>query len=181
MTDEGSDADVLKEVMFSCGKEPIRNVAAKYTESLKSEYTKGMLLPKKDEEVKPDAIKNLTSGFNKKVSMEPIVSNPNSTKSKVDVTTLKLKEKFQCKAQDFYNALTKIEMVTAFTRGQVKLDAVNGGVFELFGGNISGTFVELIPAKKIVQKWRYKQWPSDHYSLVTILLEEKVTEYFKAS
>lgn len=46
---------------------------------------------------------------------------------KLDVTTIKAVEKFQCKAQDLYEALTKSEMVTAFTRSYVKLDAVKGG------------------------------------------------------
>lgn len=45
--------------------------------------------------------------------------------------------------------------------------------FQLFGGNISGKFDELIPHSKITQTWRYKQWPSGHTSHVTILLEEK--------
>jgi len=138
---------------------------------LKLEFSKGMILPKKD--VKPDNIKNLTSGFNKKVSMQPIISKAKTGAEKVDTTTLNIKEKFQCKAEDFYNALTRIEMVTAFTRGEVKLEPVKGGIFELFGGNVSGTFEELIPGKKIVQKWRYKQWPAGHFSTVNITLEEK--------
>lgn len=57
---------------------------------------------------------------------------------KMDVKTITFNEKFQCSAQQLYDALTKIEMVTAFTRGHVKMDACKGGAFVLFGGNISG-------------------------------------------
>lgn len=46
--------------------------------------------------------------------------------------------------------------------------------FELFGGNIHGKFEELIPNKKIVQSWRYNQWPSGHYSNVVIEFDDKV-------
>jgi len=166
------DGEPLKEIMRKVGREMIRNRITDYIESLKLEFSKGMILPKKDE-VKPDNIKNLTSGFNKKVSMQPIVTNSKPKNEKVDTTTLNIKEKFQCKAQDLYAALTRIEMVTAFTRSEVKLDPVKGGIFELFGGNVTGTFDELIPGKKIVQKWRYKQWPAEHFSTVTIMLEEK--------
>lgn len=43
----------------------------------------------------------------------------------------------------------------------------------LFGGNISGKFEALIPNKKIIQTWRYKQWPVGHYSNVDIEFVEK--------
>lgn len=63
-------------------------------------------------------------------------------------------------------------MVQAFTRNPVKLEAKKNGQFELFGGNIHGEFVEITPTK-IVQKWRCKQWPSGHFSNVTIDICEK--------
>lgn len=63
-------------------------------------------------------------------------------------------------------------MVQAFTRNPVKLEAKKNGKFELFGGNIHGEFVEITPTK-IVQKWRCKQWPSGHFSNVTIDISEK--------
>lgn len=131
-----------------------------------------MILPKKDE-VKPDSIKTLASGFNKKVSMEPIVSQNKVAGLKIDTTTISQTHKFQCTAEDFYNALTRIEMVTAFTRGHVKLDPIKGGTFTLFGGNVTGNFLELVPNKKIVKQWRYKPWPEGHYSIVTITMDQK--------
>ena len=45
------------------------------------------------------------------------------------------------------NNLTLLQMVVAFTRGDVKLDVEKGGKFELFGGNISGEFSELVSMK----------------------------------
>lgn len=151
----------------------VREKISQYLDSLKVEFSKGMILPKKDE-VKPDAVKNLTSGFNRKISMEPVISENKSAGVKIDTTTLKLTQKFQCRAEEFYNAMTLVEMVTAFTRGPVKIDPVKGGKFEFFGGNITGCFEELTPGKKIVQQWRYKQWPLGHHSLVTIDINQKV-------
>ena len=63
-------------------------------------------------------------------------------------------------------------MVECFTRGAVKLEPKKGGNFELFNGNIYGTFLDLTP-KKITQKWRCKQWPAGHFSEVTIDIAEK--------
>ncbi|KAF2884889.1 hypothetical protein ILUMI_21260 [Ignelater luminosus] len=170
--DNEGEGEILKDVMYNGGKHIIREKLSEYIAGLKEEFSKGMILPKKDE-VKQDNIKNLSSGFNKKVSMQPVVSNSKPEVKKVDTSTLELKEKFQCRAQDLYDALTKIEMVTAFTRSEVKLDPVKGGVFELFGGNISGVFDELVPGQKIVQKWRYKQWPTGHFSTVNIKFDQK--------
>lgn len=39
---------------------------------------------------------------------------------------------------------------------------------------IKGKFEDLVPNEKIVQTWRYKQWPSGHYSKVTMDLIQKV-------
>lgn len=171
--DPDEDGHKLKEVMLKSGKEVVRKQLSSYISSLKEEFSKGMILPKK-EDVKPDSVKTLSSGFNKKINMTPVATENKQIGLKIDVTTIKLTQEFQCKAQEFYDALTRIEMVTAFTRAHVKLDPIKGGRFELFNGNISGKFEELIPGKKIVQLWRYKQWPEGHFSRVTIDIEEKV-------
>lgn len=171
--DEDDEGSKLKAIMQKDGKEFVRQQLSKYISGLKEEFSKGMILPKKDE-VKPDSIRNLTSGFNKKINMQPIVNNQSQQLGlKIDTTTIKQVHKFQCTAQEFYDALTRIELVTAFTRGAVKLDPVKGGKFELFGGNIVGQFDELQPAKKIVKQWRYKQWPEGHYSTVSIDIVQK--------
>lgn len=155
-------------------KDLIRNQLAIYISGLKEEFSKGMILPKKDE-VKPDQIKVLSSGFNKKVNMDPIhTNNKKQTGLKIDTQNIKQTHKFQCTAQEIYDALTRIELVRAFTRSDVKLEPIEGGKFELFGGNIIGKFDELVPGKKIVKKWRYKQWPEGHFSSVTISIDQKV-------
>ncbi|KAJ8921610.1 hypothetical protein NQ315_010518 [Exocentrus adspersus] len=171
--DEDEEGFKLKQIMLKSSKDVVREQLGKYIAGLKEEFSKGMILPKKGE-TKPDGIKILASGFNKKVSMEPVVNSKKPTLGlKIDTTTIKQTHKFQCTAQEFYDALTRIEMVTAFTRGAVKLDPTKGGKFELFGGNIVGTFDELVPAKKIVKQWRYKQWPEGHFSTVTLDINQK--------
>lgn len=170
--DPDEEGMILKDIMYRQGREIIRHKIQQYIDGLRIEFSKGMILPKKDE-VKPDSVKTLTSGFNKKINMEPIVSPNANVGLKIDTSTIKINQKFQCKAREFYDAMTRIEMVTAFTRGPVKLELFKGGKFEMFGGNITGIFEELVPNSKIVQQWRYKQWPAGHYSLVTIDINEK--------
>jgi len=47
-----------------------------------------------------------------------------------------------------------------------------GGKFSIYGGEIEGVNLELVPDCKIVQSWRYNDWPEGHYSKATFLLEE---------
>lgn len=172
----GEEAERLKAFMHNCGKDIIRKQLEEYVRSLKEEFSKGLILPKKGQTaVKPDSVSTITSGFNKKINMEPVASaNKNQVQCDRETTTIELSTTFLCRAEEFYNAMTRPEMVTAFTQGQVKMDAEEGGKFALFGGNVTGEFKELVPGKKIVQNWRYKQWPDQHFSKVTFTIEEKV-------
>lgn len=162
--------------MHNIGRDDIRKQLKEYIRSLKEEFSKGLILPKKGEaSPKPDNVTTITSGFNKKINMTPIVSEDKPKLGvKLDTKTIEVAEKFQCRGLEFYDAMTRIEMVTAFTRGHVKMEAEKGGKFALFGGNVTGEFKELVPGKKIVQYWRYKQWPEQHFSEVTMNIDEKV-------
>jgi len=51
-----------------------------------------------------------------------------------------------------------------------------GGEFSAFDSWASGTTVEMIPDKKIVQKWRGADWPQGHYSTVTFELQARGQE-----
>lgn len=169
-TDEG---EKVKHFLHTKGKDKIREKLSKYVSSLKEEFTKGMILPKKDS-VKEN-ISNITTGFNAKVQMNSIINLSNNNKTSsclIKTVTIKQQQKFMCRSKDFYNVMTTPEMVMAFTKGPIKLEAKKEGKFELFGGNIYGEFIELSPTK-IVQKWRCKSWPSGHFSEVIFDIAEK--------
>ncbi|XP_011306173.1 activator of 90 kDa heat shock protein ATPase homolog 1 [Fopius arisanus] len=167
-TDEG---EAVKHFLHTKGKEFIRERLKEYVAALKQEFTKGMILPKKDEN---QAItKNCKTAINVKAQMNAtVVSNNKTPGYKISTTTVKQQQKFQCRAPEFFNVLTTTEMVQAFTKGPVRLEPTKNGKFELFGGNIHGEFVELSPTK-IVQKWRCKQWPEGHFSEVVLDINEK--------
>ncbi|XP_076655305.1 activator of 90 kDa heat shock protein ATPase homolog 1 [Halictus rubicundus] len=174
LKDSTNEGEVIKHFLHTKGKDAIREKLRNYVSALKEEFAAGMILPKKDN-VKEN-ISNLTSGFNAKMQMNSTVASSNKKETvlgtKILTTTIKQQQKFQCRAEEFYNVFTTIEMVQAFTKGPVKLEPKKGGTFELFGGNIHGEFVEVTPTK-IVQRWRCKQWPGGHFSDVTIGISEK--------
>lgn len=178
------DADVLKECMREVGSDKIREQLEKYVQGLRAEFSQGMILPKKDgDDAKhKDSINNLSSNLQTKVQMnntnpteqgKSALSNAQSVGHKLKMSSVEMNQNFQCTGEELYRALTVTEMMVAFSRGPVISDVKKGGKFELFGGNIHGEYIELVPGKKIVQKWRYKKWPDGHYSTVTMEIEQE--------
>ncbi|EDW03548.1 activator of 90 kDa heat shock protein ATPase homolog 1 [Drosophila grimshawi] len=188
--DESNDeSETLKQFMYNVGRERVRKQLGVYIKELKEEYSKNLILPKKGSDAAADAkdANNAKNAAQKaqatiKTAATKSTANTNTNSSsagvgagvgcKLDVRTLSMTEEFHCNANDLYNALTKADMLTAFTRAPAKADAVRGGEFVLYGGNVLGKFEELVPEKRIQQSWRLKNWSSGHYSNVTIELEE---------
>lgn len=187
--DESNDkSELLKAFMYNFGRNQIRDQINKYITSLKNDYAKILILPKKDvnqPENKPavaapaaiiNANKGVINDSNKTATANSTAAatKPNAGLGvKIDCKTIVLEEKFTCKVNELFDCFSKTELMTAFTRGDVKLDFRKSGEFVLFGGNISGKFLEIVPNKKISQTWRYKGWVTGHYSTVDLEFEEK--------
>lgn len=94
--------------------------------------------------------------------------------SSVNVTSVTDSEEFRTTAEELYATFTDPQRIAAFTRAPPKVfeGAKPGAKFELFGGNVSGSYVELQEPKKIVQKWRLAQWPQGHYSTLNIYFDQ---------
>jgi len=87
--------------------------------------------------------------------------------------TLNLKEEFTASVDSVYRMLTDPQMLNAITQGSAKFEPKEGTTFSLFGDNVAGENVQLVPPSKIVQKWRFNTWRAGHYSTVQIDLSEK--------
>ena len=83
-----------------------------------------------------------------------------------------------------------LQLVSIWANGQVTWDFKEGGQFALFGGNVTGTFTKIVrlvefslffnlklqdPNKEIVQKWRLKNYPSDHFANIKFILKDLVS------
>ncbi|XP_076047733.1 activator of 90 kDa heat shock protein ATPase homolog 1 isoform X2 [Oratosquilla oratoria] len=165
-----SEGEIIKEFLLHKGKEDMTAVFAAYIDSLKKEYASDLILPTKDQNVVKPAPKTNVSTSTSHIMHSTNTSNMEKLElgCKIPTSKLTLTQTFKCTADEFYQAFTQKEMVVAFTRNDVKMEVEKGGKFELFGGNICGQFEELAPGKKIVQKWRFKTWPSGHYSRVVL-------------
>jgi activator of HSP90 ATPase len=125
---------------------------------------------------------NPSSGFStpKYVSSSSISKGSSSkveapvSRGTVSTTSLTDSTEFRTTAQELYNTFTDVQRISAFTRSKpLVFDGPKpGGKFELFGGNVSGSYAELEEPTKIVQKWRLAQWPSGHYSTLNIQFKQ---------
>jgi activator of HSP90 ATPase len=70
-----------------------------------------------------------------------------------------------------YEILMDSKKHAQFTGGEAKISRKVGGKFTIYGGDIAGENLELVPDQKIVQSWRYSDWPEGIYSKVTFSLE----------
>jgi activator of HSP90 ATPase len=78
---------------------------------------------------------------------------------------------FKTTPHAIYEALMDEKKHATFTGGEAKISRKAGGKFSIYGGDIEGKNLELITDQKIVQSWRYSDWPEGHYSTATFTLE----------
>lgn len=104
----------------------------------------------------------------------PAHASTSSSQSIVNTTTVTDNEEFRAPASELYQTFTDPQRIAAFTRAAPKLfqGAKKGGKFELFGGNVSGEYLELEEPTKIVQSWRLDQWPKGHFSRLEIVFDQ---------
>ncbi|KAH9400842.1 PREDICTED: activator of 90 kDa heat shock protein ATPase homolog 1-like [Rhagoletis zephyria] len=188
----GSKEDLLKNLMRSKGEKAIREQLSKYILALRDEFAKDMIKPSKLtdggsinsfqteaqlKKTKSEASSSSTTNH-KKPATAAAATAPKQPQQptpgvKIDTTTLTLTDTFKCSADEFYQVLTDPKLVQAFTQNKVTVEAHAGGQFSLLDGNIVGKFTHLEPGKVIKQNWRVKNWPAEHYSEVTITINQK--------
>ncbi|XP_023340522.1 activator of 90 kDa heat shock protein ATPase homolog 2 isoform X2 [Eurytemora carolleeae] len=149
LTTKGSESDLLKEFMRKGrGAEKIRETLSKYVTALKTEYSTGLILPKKHE-ANGEAVKSsapriphstgATSEAEKSFRKVEISSG-----LKLEVDDIHLEETMKCTGQELFNALTQRDMIQIFTGGEAKMaaEAAKGVEFSLLGSSITGKYIE---------------------------------------
>ena len=70
-----------------------------------------------------------------------------------------------------YSALMDSRQHARLTNAPARISSKVGGSIMAYGGYITGTNLELLPGKKIVQAWHMQDWPAGHLSRCTFRLE----------
>jgi activator of HSP90 ATPase len=86
-----------------------------------------------------------------------------------------LHEEIELKAapQRIYDVLLDAKQFAAFTAMPAEIDPKPGGAFSMFGGQITGRNIELVPGQRIVQAWRPTHWDPGIYSIVAFVFKPK--------
>jgi activator of HSP90 ATPase len=79
---------------------------------------------------------------------------------------------FNTTAHEVYEAIMDSRKHSELTGSQASITRQVGSKFSIYDGGIEGVNLELIPDKKIVQSWRYNNWPEGHYSIANFSLDE---------
>ncbi|XP_029973320.1 activator of 90 kDa heat shock protein ATPase homolog 1 [Salarias fasciatus] len=168
----------LTSLMKTKGAEKVREALGSYVGFLKTEFTQGMILPTANGVAKPQT----TSQSKAKLDKTQISSSgsgtaaPVNTGVKIPTCKFSMRETFLTSPAELYRVFLNQEMVQAFTRGAATVEAERGGKFRMLDGNICGEFTELVPDEKIVMKWRYNNWPCEHYATVSMQLLDRSSE-----
>jgi len=179
LTTKGVESDALKEMLRKGdGAKNIRGVLSNYVSALKNEYSTDLIKPKKGD---AENAKAASQTVTKTITAQAAHKNNETSLQKLDIggtkvelSEISIEEKMKCTGQELFNALTRKDMIQIFTGGEAKMheQAIEGGTFELLGGNITGKYIEVLPFTKIVQEWRLKSWPAGVSSLVTISIKQ---------
>lgn len=73
---------------------------------------------------------------------------------------------------DLWDLLTNPHRIPMWSKAPAQFSPNVGANFSLFGGNISGSIVEVTSPGKLVQSWRIPQWPSSHHGTLTTQLTQ---------
>ncbi len=79
---------------------------------------------------------------------------------------------FKATPHEVYEAIMDPKKHSEFTGSKARINNKVGGKFSIYDGDIEGVNLELVPDQKIVQSWRYSDWPEGHYSTATFSLKK---------
>ncbi|PAV72444.1 hypothetical protein WR25_02631 [Diploscapter pachys] len=171
---KGPHQDSVRSLVNKKGLKQIQDALAVYIRELKEEFSKGLILP--TDKVKPQVVtKSKTNAIDKKSFQNMVITDGGDKASKDEkftVTSVSVSESFKVPPEKLFECLSVPQLVSVWANGQVTWDFKEGGQFALFGGNVTGTFTKIDPNKEIVQKWRLKNYPSDHFANIKFILKD---------
>ncbi|XP_036057151.1 activator of 90 kDa heat shock protein ATPase homolog 2 isoform X3 [Onychomys torridus] len=157
------DGDTLKDLMKTTGTVKVREALGEYLKALKTEFTTGMILPTKAVATQELTVQRKLTGNTLQVQASPVALGV-----RIPTVALHLTELFDTTVEQLYSIFTVKDLVQKFSKSPAILETERGGKFQMFDGNITGEYVELLTNRKITMKWRCRNWPEEHYATVAL-------------
>ncbi|XP_069772174.1 activator of 90 kDa heat shock protein ATPase homolog 1b isoform X2 [Narcine bancroftii] len=163
----------LLDLMKTDGANMIRKALLNYVDTLKLEFTQGMILPTINGVQKEQSQSKPKIDLQAKIATSPLPVQPKSVGVKIPTCKINLKDEFMTSPEELYRIFITEELIQAFTHAPAVVDAAKGGKFRLLDGSVSGEFLELVSEQRILMKWRYKSWPTEHYATIKMTFSAK--------
>lgn len=110
--------------------------------------------------------------INKSTSAKPEAVSVQQKSSLYNTTNLQISTVFNTTAEQIYLTLLDPQRVAAWTRSAPVIQPKEDTEFQLFGGNIQGKILKLVPNKSIQMLWRLNDWKQGHYTTLNIDLKQ---------
>ncbi|KAL1919857.1 uncharacterized protein VTP21DRAFT_1788 [Calcarisporiella thermophila] len=167
--DETAAKEPFKELARTQLLDQIKQRLGGFAQALVEENTKDVMIDPSEFQKKAVTTSNKDGGgVNKNTEEKKEVPRGKI----INTTTYTEDLDFQTSAHEMYETLLDEHRVRAWSRGNAKVERKVGGEIRLFDGNVTGEILELVPDKKIIQKWRMSTWPADHFSTVYITFDQ---------
>lgn len=89
--------------------------------------------------------------------------------------TIRQRAAFKADPREIYEVLMDSKKHSRFTESEARISRKVGGKVSAYDGWVEAYNLELVPNKKIVQKWRGADWPKGHYSIAKFVLKKTKT------
>jgi len=87
--------------------------------------------------------------------------------------TIRQKVYFKSNPHEVFELLMDSRKHAKFTSSEAFISRKVGGKISAYGGYIEGENLEIVPDRKIVQKWRGSEWPEGAWSTAIFELKKK--------
>jgi len=158
--------------MRNQGQIVVREKLGEYIRLLKEEFSQGLILPTNNT---TSATTTVPSANPTRTFVAPTIpTTATTTTQQLQLRDLKIQDTFKCRKIELFQAFCDLNKVKAFTQNSVSVyDCKKGGFFSLLSDNVTGRFLDLQPYDRIEMLWRFKSWPSEHYSHVVLSFSEE--------
>lgn len=170
---EKSTEEKVRQAIKSKLVPKIRDVLAEFGKDLITTHSSDIQVP--ESEVKSTYTKGNQSGFKATTSTTQTTKEETATETGVpryNTSTLHLQPVFNTTADQLYMTLLEKDRVAAWTRAPPNIEAKEGSEYHLFGGNVSGKIVKLVPNAQIEMLWRLSTWKAGHFANLNIQLHQ---------
>ncbi|KAI7908239.1 activator of Hsp90 ATPase [Cokeromyces recurvatus] len=162
------DKDELKKLIKTDLIPQLRNKFVHFTQDLINTHSSDLYADKNSAPSTPTLVQR------KKTSSLTATTTTNKEDKVIKTAIINHSYEFKgVSARDIYETLLDSKRADIWSHNKSKISKKMGSEFQLFDGNVHGLLLQATPAKSILQTWRLKGWPKDHYSTVTISFTER--------